>query len=294
MVDSYVILYIIKYRVTTMNSLTTQQFPDLATIALSLTGISDNTKQTYLMSMRSYSKYCTDNKLELSIDSLKTWITSAKKPRTQSLRIAAARRIFNEVFANHPKLKELMDSIADIKVIKIDNSVKESEYLSNDEVQKLIAASSPKIALMIKTLYLTGLRITELLSIRHDDCIYIRDGRVVQISLVGKRMKQNTVFIPADLYSEIVSVFGGDEFMFSHEGKKYNRSYVSNAIAKAGVDIGKDVSAHSIRHSFAQKLLERGVSIDKISKSLCHASISTTANFYLHGRASIEELGILE
>jgi integrase/recombinase XerD len=276
-----------------MNDVITYKNQDFTAI-ISALNVSDNTKKTYITSMQSYVKYCTSNKLEFGIDSLKQWIFNSNTPRTQALRISAAKRVFSIVYRDHPKLQELQDSISNIKIVKLNNTVKESQYLTSDEVDSLLTVSTPKIAAMIKVLYMTGIRISELLNIRHEDCVYIREGSVVQISIVGKRMKQHTVFISSDLYDEVASVFGGDEFLFSHFGKKYHRAYVTGAISRAGAKIGKNISAHSMRHSFAQKLLGRGVTIDKISKSLCHASISTTANFYLHGSASIEELGVLE
>jgi integrase/recombinase XerD len=276
-----------------MNDLIINNVPDLPAIAKSLSGVSDRTKEAYASAMCSYNNYCMESDKQMNLDSLKQWIQSANKPSTQALRTAAARKIFGQLYKGHPQLQELKEAIAEIKVVKVDQSVKESEYLTQEEVDKLLAVASPKMGAMIKTLYMTGLRISELLNMRYDHCKPIREGEVFEVTIIGKRNKENTVYISKALMYEINSLFDNTEYLFEHEGQQYNRKYVSNEIARLGRLIGKDISAHSLRHSFAYRLMQKGVSIDKVSKSLNHASITTTANFYLHEKASLEDLGVI-
>lgn len=276
-----------------MNDLVINKKIDPIGTAIALTGISDRTRETYHMAMRSYSNFVEENKLGMDLDSLKNWIKSANKPSTQALRTAAARKVFGEMYKGHPQLQELKEAIAEIKVVKMTHEVSESKYVTSAELDQIVSASSQRIGIMIKTLFMTGVRISELLSMRYDACVAIRDSAVFEITVIGKRSKMHKVYITKALMSEIVGVFGNTEYLFEHEGRRYDRKYITEQIKKAGKTIGKNISAHSIRHSFAQKLLDKGVSIDKISKSLCHSSTSTTADFYLHGKASLEDLGVI-
>jgi len=276
------------------NDLVVQNKMDLVGVANALPAVSDRTKETYAIAMKSYLNFCERNEVKVELDSLLAWIRSADTPSTQALRTAASRKIFSVIYKGHPQLQELKDAIAEIKVVKRDHAITESKYLTKAEVEKLIANSPQRIAIMIKTLFMTGVRISELLNMRVDKCVPIRDGQVFEVKLIGKRNKENTVYLSEKMYDEIASVFDGKTFLFEHNGEQYNRKYISMEIARIGLVIGKDISAHSLRHSFAANLMEKGVSIDKISKSLAHASVSTTADFYLHKKASLEELGVIE
>lgn len=276
-----------------MNDLIVKDQIDLVKAVNSLTNVSDRTRETYATAMQSYLNFCQRNELKLELESLLTWIKCSEKPSTQALRTAAARKIFGMVYKNHPQLQELKDAIAEIKVVKQDHAITESKYMTKAEVEELIANAPQRIATMIKVLFMTGVRISELLNMRYDKCVPIREGQVIEIKVVGKRNKENTVYLSKKIFDEVKGIFGGTTFLFEHEGEQYNRKYVSMEIARVGLIIGKDVSAHSLRHSFAANLMVKGVSIDKISKSLCHASVSTTADFYLHQKASLEDLDVI-
>lgn len=276
-----------------MNDLVISDKFELVKVANSLPSVSDRTRETYATAMQSYLNFCQKNELTLELESLLTWIKGSGKPSTQALRTAAARKVFGMVYKNHPQLQELKDAIAEIKVVKQDHAITESKYMTKAEVEELIANAPQRIAIMIKVLFMTGVRISELLNMRHDKCVPIREGQVIEIKVIGKRSKENTVYLSKKMFDEVKSVFSGATFLFEHNGEQYNRKYVSMEIARVGLIIGKDVSAHSLRHSFAANLMAKGVSIDKISKSLCHASVSTTADFYLHQKASLEDLDVI-
>lgn len=276
-----------------MKELTVKQAINLPAIAGSLTGVSDRTRETYTIQMNSYQNYCAENSLKMDLDSLKAWIKAANKPATQALRTAAARKVFGELYKGHPQLEELRITIAEIKVVKRHLGVSESKYLSADEFGKVVDAAPQRIKLMLEVLYMTGSRISELLDMRYDKIVSIREGRAYEITTIGKRSKENKVYITSDLYDRVTGCFGPGGYLFHHEGGQYNRKYVTAEIKRAGLVVGKNISAHSIRHAFAKKLMDKGVTIDKVSKSLNHSSVSTTANHYLHESASLEDLGII-
>lgn len=275
-----------------MNELATIKKYNLIQVAQTLQ-VSAKTCETYANAMLAFKKFCDSNGIAEDLDSLKRWILSSKSAATQTLYVAASKKVFSALFKGDPRLIELQQTLSEIKPVKRSIAITESKYLSKEEVEKLIAVSPKKVALVIKTLFVTGLRISELLDIKFEDCTSIRDGKVYEVNVLGKGNKQNVVYISKELHDEISDTFTDKIFLFGHDGSQYRREYVSNEIKRMGRKIGKNISAHTLRHSRAHDLMERGVSIDKVSKFLNHSSIITTASFYLHSKPSLEELNII-
>jgi integrase/recombinase XerD len=184
--------------------------------------------------------------------------------------------------------------LEEIRPVKRDMTITSSKYLTKKEIDELVKISPPRLSLMIETMFITALRISELLNLRHDHMTEVKDGKKTyyEMRIVGKRNKENTVYISSELYKRINKVFNSKIFLFEHNGRQYRREFITMEIKRFGKLLGKNISAHKIRHSRAMNLAERGVSLDKISKFLCHASIGTTAGFYLHSKPSLDELNI--
>lgn len=257
--------------------------------------LNPKTKESYIYSMKSYANFCKENSLEIGLDSMKMWLDSAKTISTRAAYSAAAKKVLTAAFKGDIRVIETLNAIHEMKPAKRDLEITESKYLSVEEINKLIEISPIKIGTIIKTLFVTGIRISELLSMRYDKCTSIRNGEVYEIKVIGKRNKENIVSIGKDLYFEIRDNFQGKEYFFENsEGFPYTRQYISNAIKKIGKEINRNISAHTLRHSRAHDLVHnKGISIDKVSKFLNHSSIGTTCSFYLHQKPSLEELGII-
>jgi integrase len=151
---------------------------------------------------------------------------------------------------------------------------------------------------MIEVLYQTGLRITELLSIKLEDCILInRKGKKSyrEVKVKQKRNKEGTVFINDNLYKKVYKFFKSEKYLFEHEGKQYTRQFVSMEIKRMGAKIGRpEIHAHTIRHSFAMKLVnDKKLSIDQVQRAMNHSSSATTISFYLHNKPTPEDLGVI-
>jgi len=152
--------------------------------------------------------------------------------------------------------------------------------LSEDEVKALIAnASTERDRAMMKTAYLLGLRIDELLNLHWKDFF---DGNC-KVKLVGKGSKERFVTVPASLVDELKAL-GKEGFIFqTYQGKKMTavsaHKLLKKAIAKAG--LSKDISWHWFRHSCASHSLKNGASLESVRKKLGHSSISIT-NTYIH------------
>lgn len=172
------------------------------------------------------------------------------------------------------------------------------EVLTIDEIDAMICAidlSAPegeRNHAIIETLYSCGLRVSELVGLRISQ-IYANDGYII---VVGKGDKQRVVPISPvalDLISEYVNGSrsrltlikpGCDDILFlNRRGGQLTRVMIFYIIKQlcqlAG--IRKNISPHTLRHSFATHLLEGGANLRAIQQMLGHESITTT-EIYLH------------
>ena len=144
---------------------------------------------------------------------------------------------------------------------------------------------------MIEMLYGCGLRVSELITLRIND-LYFNDGF---IRVIGKGNKERLVPVGAliikavDIYlqhhrNKINAKKGDQEILFlNHRKGRLSRSAIFDLIKKLAQKVGvkKNISPHSLRHSFATHLMERGAGIRSVQDMLGHASISTT-EIYTH------------
>ena len=168
--------------------------------------------------------------------------------------------------------------------------------LTKDEVKALFEAlNTKKSRLMISLMYATGMRVSELISLKINDLNFEeRIGNIQQ----GKGKKDRFFNIPDFLFLELKNSAerernDGRIFLFSGwDGKKMSarnlQKIVKTATKKAGIK--KDIHCHTLRHSFATHLLEDGTDIRFIQHLLGHSSISTTELYTHISPASIKKI----
>ena len=270
---------------------------DLVETASGLTRISKNTRETYASQMRTYKKYCVDHDLKEDFDSLEAWILQTENSETMALRLAACRKVLSTIYKDDPRLNDLKERLRDIQPAHRNQAITESGYLKKDEVDKFMKAAPTHISLIFGIMFWTGSRISEALNIELANCIETPDG-FIEIRIVGKRKKENIVYLSKKFFKKCNDYFKGEKYLIEHtvKGKKvqYVREFITREIARYGrIILDRDISAHIARHSKAAYLRDvMKLPIDKIQKALNHASMVTTAAYYLHGRASAKDQGI--
>ncbi|HLJ69377.1 MAG TPA: site-specific tyrosine recombinase XerD [Chloroflexota bacterium] len=168
--------------------------------------------------------------------------------------------------------------------------------LSVDEVERLLAAPDPRTPLgsrdrcLLEVLYATGLRVSELLSLRLDDV----DWTQRTIRVIGKGSKERIVLV-GDLAMDALDAYvhvgrpaldgktSGDALFLSRLGAPLSvrgfhvvlQSYVRTA------EITRRVTPHTLRHSFATHMLEGGADLRSVQELLGHSHLSTT-QVYTH------------
>lgn len=170
-------------------------------------------------------------------------------------------------------------------------------YLSEQQVQDILDAPSAfekkplkilRDKAILATLYGTGLRVTELITLKTKD-IKLSE---TQFSVIGKGSKLRSVFLTQDAKEKIKKYIlsrGDDsEYLFislspNSYGQPLSRNSVESLVKKYAefVWITEKVTPHTLRHSFATSLLRRWADIRSVQALLGHSSIQTT-QIYTH------------
>ena len=169
--------------------------------------------------------------------------------------------------------------------------------LSEEEVQRLIEATTTfRNRVLIKTLYLTGMRREELCNLDVSDAQLDRNRFLIRH---GKGDKSRIVPFADSLTGDLRALVGrrskGPVFV-SQRGGRLDPRTVNYIIEKAGKDANltnpnperKTINPHLLRHSFARHYLHNGGRMHLLSQILGHANVSITHAVY--GTASEEEI----
>lgn len=211
---------------------------------------------------------------------------------TVSRSIASIRSFFMYLLENGKINGNPTEGIKPPKVEK-----KAPETLSIEEVNLLLeqpSGDTPKEIrdkAMLELLYATGLRVSELISLKVSDvnlslsyieCHDRTKSRIIPIENAAKHA--------LDRYITDVrpSMCGDSEYLFTNvKGDEMSRQgfwkIIKAYAKKAGIN--KDITPHMIRHSFASHMVNNGADLVSLQEMLGHSDISTT-QIYLKGKSS--------
>ena len=163
-------------------------------------------------------------------------------------------------------------------------------YLQENEAEDLMNASDktktsePRDRAVLELLYSTGMRCSEIVSLSMDDI----DSSNRLIRILGKGRKERWVPFgkPAylaikDYISTRVKVDGAKPLFIGSHGKPLSDRTVRRIVARGltRAAIRTKASTHTLRHSFATHLLQRGSDLRSIQELLGHSSLSTTQRY---------------
>ncbi len=179
------------------------------------------------------------------------------------------------------------------------------EYLTAQEVKKLLDGpddqnpSGIRDRAMLEVLYASGLRVSELLGLTADR-INLDVGFLI---VVGKGNKERVVPIGREAIfrvnrylTEARPAFdrgrGSVLIFLNRRGRALSRQYFWKVIKTyaARVGITKDISPHTLRHSFATHLLAGGADLRSVQMMLGHADITTTEIYTHVDRTRLKEV----
>lgn len=190
----------------------------------------------------------------------------------------------------------LSDKVEQLPTEHVDTPRRERmlpDVLTVEEIDAMLAtfdmttSKGCRDSAMVEVLYSCGLRVSELISLRIND-LFFGEG---YIRIIGKGDKQRLVPIGSiardkiQLYMEYRTPASRSEatLFLNNRGKPITRVMVFNIIKQAALMAGidKQISPHTLRHSYATHLLEGGANIRQVQELLGHESILTT-EVYTH------------
>ncbi len=242
---------------------------------LKLRGFSERTVKAYLFFNFKFLNFINKSSSDITETDVKSYLASLiGKYENSSINLAYS----SLKFYYETMLKK------DIKNIIVPKREKKMpSVMTRDEIKKLIeSARNEKSKLVIKFLYSTGLRVSELVNLEKKDLeINEKIGWVRK----GKGAKDRIFILPVSLIEEIDNILKNKSERVFPVTARAIQKIVKNACIRAGIQ--KKISPHTLRHSFATHLLESGTDIRKIQELLGHSNLQTT-QIYTH--VSTEEL----
>ena len=261
-------------------------------------GLSNNTREGYLNDVKKLLNYLNENNLSLkdvSLDHLHNFIATLHdlgiSSRSQARIISGIKSFFRFL-----KLENHIDTNPTLLLESPRVGRKLPEVLSIEEIDEMISCidlstnEGQRNRAIIETLYSCGLRVSELINLEINK-IFLEEEYIV---IKGKGNKERIVPISPTAIHEIklylddrrhLDIKPGEEniLFLNRRGRRLTRVmifYIIKQLAELA-NIRKEISPHTLRHSFATHLLEGGANLRAIQQMLGHESTSTT-EIYIH------------
>lgn len=264
-------------------------------------GLSANTISAYRRDLVKFEGFAKKRKLlveTVSRDDLVDFLAGLYREKLES-RTVARQLVTLRNFFRWAQTQEIISEDPSMKLEspKIRKSL--PGYLRLDEVEKLLSQPDEKTPLglrdraMLEVLYSTGLRVSELVSLRVSDL----DCKVGCVRCIGKGDKERIVPIGRKALAKVdkyvrearpalvrqAKAANSPNLFVNRRGVSLSRVGVWKILSGYGRKAGlrQALTPHMLRHSFATHLLERGADLRSVQLMLGHADISTT-QIYTH------------
>lgn len=254
---------------------------------------SENTLSSYMRDIRQLTEYLdnetthdlmsTDEKdLDGYIQSLRDL---GKSVSTVSRSIASIKCMYT-----HLVIKQYLKHNPALKLVPEKATQKLPEILTSDEVDMLLSqpecidAKGYRDKAMLELLYATGIRVTELIDLNLEDvnlstavvhCHNREKERVIPMYPAAVKALDEYILL---VRPQMIATEDEPALFVNVSGERMSRQGFWKIIKfytkKANID--KDITPHTLRHSFAAHLLENGADIHAIQEMLGHADISST------------------
>lgn len=253
---------------------------------------SDNTLSSYLRDVRQFSDYCDREDLTLTSVStgdveryIKYLANRGKSVSTVTRAVASLKSFYGYLLRGGCVSSNPARSVAPAKVER-----KLPQILSSKEVELFLDqpectdAKGYRDHAMLELLYATGIRVSELIDLNLDNLNlsggFLRcesKGKERIIPLYPAAVKALGDYI-RDVRPQLVDDPEEQALFVNMNGKRMSRQgfwkIIKHYQEKAGIK--KEITPHTLRHSFAAHLLENGADLRSIQEMLGHADISST------------------
>ena len=252
---------------------------------------SENTVQSYLRDTNQFFSYCTAKKLSVKtinssdINRFLEHLSAMGKSDATNTRVIAALRCYYKFLISEGYVNENpLDKIHTKKLEK-----KLPNILDAGEIIKLLDSpngsdlKSIRDKAMLELLYATGIKVSELIDVKLSDInlqigiLHLHDKKERIIPLYPAAVKTLSNYVinvrPAIILNQ------NEDLLFTNmSGQALSRQGLWKIIKHYSekANIKKDITPHTLRHSFAAHLLENGAQLKDIKEMLGHSDISST------------------
>lgn len=252
---------------------------------------SDNTVSAYINDLNKYEEFLKKNILESDAEDLEKYLKyiGGMQSTTVAHKITAIKSYFN-----YNIKRGIVKSNPANKVSRPKLAKHLPAYLTEEEVSKLldVEIKSPydfRNKTILELLYSSGIRISELVNIKTPNY----DSEECLIRIMGKGSKERIIPLGdyainimndyMNNYRPLINKKFTDYIFINNRGDRISRQFIFKVIKKEALKKGikKEISPHTLRHTFATHLLKNGADLRIIQELLGHENISTT-QIYTH------------
>ena len=261
--------------------------------------VSDNTVESYGENLKMLKQALNKNILNLTTTEIRDYIQNLEAtPKTKAHYLLVFNSFYNYMIFNEKLSANPCSGIRSPKLEK-----KLPNYLTGEEIDKLLDIKLIKPIdyrnkAMLEVLFATGTRISELINLKlnqidFDECIIrvLGKGKKDRIIPIGNTaLEYLSLYI--NEYRPFILKTRVSEYVFVNKnGTKMSRQgffkILKKLVASSGIE--KEVSPHTLRHSFATYLLNNGADLRVIQELLGHENLVTTEIYSHLSNKKIEE-----
>jgi integrase/recombinase XerD len=212
-----------------------------------------------------------DSPKHISADEIKNYLLNAKEVNSQNAMHSAIKKFYVLTIKQNRKFEYITYAKKEKKiplVIDMDELVGMIDKIENKKHKAIIALTSS-----------VGLRVSEVLNLKLEHI----STPLMQIRIIGAKGKKDRIVPLTEKVREIIRLYYVEylpkEYLFNGQGKPQYSQESCNQIVKKY--LGKQYHMHTLRHSAATGLFEKGTDLKLISDLLGHTSLKTTS-IYVH------------
>ena len=261
--------------------------------------VSDNTVESYGENLKKLTQNINKDILSLTTSDIRMILNNMKtSPKTKAHYLSVLNSfynymIFNGIIKNNP--------CSGIRLPKLEKKL--PNYLTIEEIDKLLDIKLIKPIdyrnkAMLEVLFATGTRISELINltlnqIDYNECIIrvLGKGKKDRIIPIGNTAMEYLKLYINEYRGFILKTKNSEYVFINKNGTKISRQgffkILKKLVKEAGIE--KDVSPHTLRHSFATYLLNNGADLRIIQELLGHENLVTTEIYSHLSNKKIEE-----